>query len=197
MTQDLRVGEVIEASTTEFIAQCYELYRIPPLGSLVKTGDGETALYAIVCGATTRGIEPGRRPIARGRDEVSEEGVYRSSPQLLELLRSEFSALMVGNRQGGRVCHYLAPQPARIHAFVYHCSPDEVRDFSREFGFLKLLLSSRLAVPPEELAAATLRQMAGVYDDRRAFLVKAGRELAVLLGGEYGRLRSVLERIRE
>ena len=34
-----RVGEVIEASTTEFVAQCYELYQSPPLGSLVKTGD--------------------------------------------------------------------------------------------------------------------------------------------------------------
>lgn len=197
MTQDLRVGEVIEASTTGFTAQCYELYAIPPLGSLVRTGDGETALYAIVSGATTRGIEPGRRPVARGRDEASEEDVYRSSPQLRELLRSEFSALAVGIRENGRICHYLSPQPARIHAFVQPCAPGEIRDFSREFGFLKILLASHLEVPPEELTAAALRWFAGVYDDRRDFLVKAGRELAVLLGGEYGRLRSILERIKE
>jgi len=31
-----RTGEIIEASTTEFVAQCYELYQSPPLGSLVK-----------------------------------------------------------------------------------------------------------------------------------------------------------------
>jgi hypothetical protein len=164
---------------------------------MVKTGEGDAALYAIVYYATTRGIEPGRRPIARGRDEVSEEDIYRSSPQLLELMRSEFSALVVGNRQGNRVYQYLPPRPARIHAFVHHCSSDEIRDFSREFGFLKILLSSNLAVPSEELAAAALRQLSQVYDDRRAFLVNAGRELAVLLGGEYGRLRSILERIRE
>jgi len=197
VSENLRVGEVIEASTIGFTAQCYELYEIPPLGSLVKTGDGDTALYAVVSGATTQGIEPGRRPVARGKDEASEEDIYRTSPQLKELLRSEFSALVVGSRQNGRVCHYLAPQPARIHAFVHRCSPEEIRDFSRDFGFLKILLASRFEVSAEELTAAALRQFAGVYSDRRAFLIRAGRELAGLLGGEYGRLRNILERIRE
>ncbi len=197
VNEDSRVGEVIEAATTEFTAQCYELYRIPPLGSLVKTRDQDVTLYAIVYYATTRGIEPGRRAIARGKDEASEEDIYRSSPQLAELLRSEFGALVVGNKQGDKLCHYLPPQPARIHAFVHRCSPDEVKEFSQSFGFLNILLGSRLPVPAEELAAASLRQLSQVYDDRRAFLVNAGRELAVLLGGEYGRLRNILERIRE
>ena len=35
MAEPQRVGEVIQASTTDFVAQCYELYQIPPLGSLV------------------------------------------------------------------------------------------------------------------------------------------------------------------
>ena len=197
MTEDLRVGEVVEASTVGFVAQCYELYCIPPLGSLVKTGNDDTALYAIVHGATTGGIEPGRRPIARGKNSASEEDIYRSSPQLKELLRSDFSALVVGGRQDGVIRHYLTPDPAHIHAFVYRCSPEEIKEFSREFGFLKMLLASHLEVPAEELTAAALRQLAVVYPDRRDFLVKAGRELAVLLGGEYGRLRSILERIRK
>ena len=197
MTEGLRVGEVIEASTIGFTVQCYELYSIPPLGSLVKTSSGDTMLYAIVNGATTSGIEPGRRPVARGRNQASEEDIYRSNPQLKELLHSEFSALVVGGRQDGRVDHYLMPEPAHIHAFVYQCSPNEIREFSQELGFLKMLLASHTEVPAEELIAATLRQLAGVYPDRRAFLVRAGRELSVLLGGEYGRLRTILERIRE
>ena len=92
-----RVGEVIEASTTEFAAQCYELYQSPPLGSLVKTRDSSVDLYGIVYNAATTSIEPGRRPLARGKDEVTEEEVYRTSPQLLKLLRSEFNALVVGH----------------------------------------------------------------------------------------------------
>ena len=80
MNEVPRVGEVIEASTTDFVAQCYELYQLPPLGCLVKTRDLPLELYGIVYHATTASLEPGRRPIARGKDEDSEEAIYRSNP---------------------------------------------------------------------------------------------------------------------
>jgi len=190
------VGEVIEAGTTEFVVQCYELYQSPPLGSLVKTTDSPVELYGVVCNATTASIEPGRRPIARGRDEASQEEVYRSSPQLLKLLRTEFSALVVGHRQDDNLFRYLPPKPARIHGFVYMCSPEEVREFSRSFDFLNILLNTHIPVAVEELVAASLRQMSEVQEDPRHFLVGAGKELAVLLGGEFNRLKAILGRIK-
>ena len=113
-----RVGEVIEASTTEFTAQCYELYQSPPLGSLVKTKDSSVESYGIVYHATTTSLEPGRRPIARGKDEASEDAIYQSSPQLLKLLRSEFSALVVGHREGDKFYPYLPPQPPPLTSLV-------------------------------------------------------------------------------
>ena len=191
-----RVGEVIEASTTDFVAQCYELYQSPPLGSLVKTRDSGMELYGIVHNATTTSLEPGRRPIARGKDETSEEAVYQTSPQLLKLLRSEFGALVVGHRQDDKLHHYLPPKPARIHSFVYLCPPEEIKEFSQSFDFLNILLTTRLPVPPEELIAACLRQMSQVYEDRRAFLVAAGKELAILLSGQFNQLKAILERIK-
>ena len=190
-----RVGEIIEASTTDFVAQCYELYQSPPLGSLVKTTDAPVEIYGIVCQATTSSLEPGRRPIARGKDETSEEEIYRSSPQLLKLLRTEFSTLVVGHKQGDRLCHYLPPKPARIHSFVYLCPSDEVKAFSQSFGFLDILMSAHLPVSVEELVAASLRQMSPVHEDPRAFLVAAGKELAISLGGEFSRLKAILGRM--
>jgi hypothetical protein len=191
-----RVGEVIEASTTDFVAQCYELYCSPPLGSLVKTKDLPLELYGMVYNATTTSIEPGRRPIARGKDETSEEEIYRSSPQLLKLLRSELGALVVGHKEGDKLYHYLPPNPARIHSFVYLCSPEEVKEFSRSFDFLNILISAHLPVSTEELVAACLRQMCQVYEDRHVFLVAAGKELAILLSGELNRLNAILGRIK-
>ena len=190
-----RVGEVIEASTTDFTAQCYELYQSPPLGNLVKTVDGPVEQYGIVYNTTTASIEPGRRPIARGRDESSEEEIYHSSPQLLKLLRTEFNALAVGYKEDGKLFHYLPSRPARIHSFVYQCQTEEVKEFSHTFDFLNMLVNTRLPVPVEEIVAASLRQMAGVYEDPRKFLLAAGKELAVLLGGEFNRLKAILGRI--
>jgi hypothetical protein len=197
MAERQRVGEVIEASTTDFVAQCYELYEIPPLGSLVKTGDSSVELYAVVCNAATTSLEPGRRPIARGKDETSEEEIYRSSPQLMKLLKSEFGALVVGHKQGDKLYHHLPPQPARIHSFVYLCPPEEIKEFGQSFDFLNILINAHLPVPTEELISASLRQMSQAHQDPRAFLVAAGKELAILLSGNLNQLKAILGRIRQ
>lgn len=187
-----KIAEVIEADTASFIAQCYELYELPPLGALVKTGD----IYGIVCHAETAGMEPGRKPIARGRDEASEAAVYESSPQLLKLLRSEFTAAAVGYQDGNKIYQYLPPQPARIHGFIYLCQPDEVKEFSKNFGFLNILINAALTAPTEELIAAALRQMSGVQEDSHAFLVAAGKELANLLSNDFIKLKNILGRLK-
>jgi len=188
-----RVGEVIEASTTDFVAQCYELYQLPPFGSLVKTRDSHTELYGVVHHATTTGLEPGRRPIARGKDEESEDAVYQSNPQLSKLLRSEF--LVIGYKDE-KLHQYLPPKPARIHGFAYQCTPEEVREFSQSFDFLNILLNTHIPVPTDELIAACMRQMSQVFEDPRTFLVAAGKELAILLSYDLNQLKAILGRLR-
>ncbi len=196
MAETEKIGEVLEAATTGFTAQCYELHQPPALGSLVKTRDGDIELFGLVYNAATTGIDRGRRPIARGKDEADEDGIFRTSPQLFKLLMSEFSAIVVGHRQDGQICHYLPPRPARIHGFVYPCSNAEIRDFSRSLNFLNIIVASGLPLPTEELIAATLRQMNRQQEDSQAFLVAAGKELATRLSGDYGRLKSILERLK-
>jgi hypothetical protein len=192
--QENRIGEVIQASTMGYTAQCYELYQTPPLGSLVITLESTLALYGLVYNVTTVGLEPGRRALARGRDENSEEAVYRSNPQLLKLLRSEFQVIVVGFLKASQLYQHLPPNPARIHSFVYKSTPEQVKRFSRSLDFLNLLLKSKLDVPVEELTGASLRQMAEVYaDEKQAFLLTAGKELAALLSEDYGQLKAILK----
>lgn len=195
-TTTRRTGEIIETATGSFTAQSYELNALPPLGSLVKVQVADLELYAIVSHATTQGIEPGRRPIARGQDAAQEEALFEANPQLSKLLKSEFSALVVGFKDEECIKHYLPPYPARLHSFVYACSGAEIQAFSRQFGFLNLLLKSGTDVPSEEIIAAALRQMSRTHDDSRTFLIQAGKELAALLGREYGQLKAILERIK-
>ena len=190
-----KIGEVIEASTGEFVAECYELHTPPPLGSLLRTTDGQVEIYGVVCNASTESIDPGRRPLARGREESEEENIYRQHPQLSRLLRTTFDTLVIGHGQGDELHHYLPPRPPRVHSFVYVCEGDEVRLFTRSLDFLAILLSAR-AGSVDEVVSACLRQAAGAHDDERAFLVRAGKELAILLGGELNRLNAILRRIK-
>ncbi len=190
-----KIGEVIEARTGEFVAECYELHTPPPLGGLVRTTDGEVEIYGVVCNASTESIDPGRRPLARGREESEEGNIYRQHPQLSRLLRTTFDTLVIGHGQGDALHHYLPPRPPRVHSFVYLCEGDEVCRFTRSLDFLAILLSARVA-SVDEVVSACLRQAAGAHDDERAFLVRVGKELAVLLGGELNRLNAILRRIK-
>ncbi len=192
-----KIGEVVESSTSQITAQCYELNQAPPLGSLVKTEVGTVSVYAVVNQVITASVEPGRRAIARGKDEVDETAVYRENPQLLKLLRTDFTAMVVGHRQQTKLHHYLPPQPARLHSFVFICEPQELQEFSKCFDCLSLLLAAQPAGLGDELIAAFLRQAAQSHKERHSFLVSAGKELAVLLNGQTSRLNAILRRIKE
>jgi hypothetical protein len=192
-----KIGEIVESSSTEFTAECYELHHIPSLGSLVKVTATPVEIYGIVCQAGTASIEPGRRPVARGKDETSEKAIYQSSPQLMKLLRSEFQVLIVGYKLDEKIYQYLPPKPAHIHAFVHLCSFGEVRQFSQSFDFLSILVNNRLQVSVEELIAATLREISMVQTNPHIFLVAGGKALTNILSGEYHRLKTILARLRQ
>lgn len=161
----------------------------------MKTGEGELDILAIVHNASTRSIDPTRRPIARGEGELSEEDVFARNPQLEKLLRTEFQALVVGYVRDGAHRFYLPPRPARLHAFVYLCEPEEIQEFSRSLDFLSILTTSRIA-SGDELVSACLRLASEAQPDKEAFLVTAGKELSLLLGREPQRLNAILRRLR-
>lgn len=190
------IGEIVEASTGTFKAQSYRVNGAPPFGSLVKTNDGSRDIYGVVCYVETTSLDPGRRPIARGQEALEPAQVYRENPQLEKLFRTDFQSLIVGYQEGENIRHYLPPQPSAIHGFVYVCDSQEVAKFTDSLGFLSLLVGAGMPVSSDEIVAACVRETWAARGKDRDFLVKAGRELALLLGSDPGRLRSVLERIK-
>ena len=189
----VRLGEVVESTSTGFTTHCYRLDELPPLGGLVR--GGETAqVYGIVYAASTRSIDPARHPIPRGADADSEEEVYRDNPQLERLLVSEFQSVIVGYRSGDEVVRHLPPLPPRIHSFVRVCDGDEMREFSASMDFAPLLLATATAAQ-DEVLAAFLRLARDSHPDPESFLVRAGRELVAHFPGQAQRLGSVLRRL--
>jgi hypothetical protein len=191
-----KIGEVIEARTGLFTAQCYQLHEAPPLGALVKTREGNCEIYAVAAEATTRSLDPGRRVIARGEHEETEEAVFASNPQLARLLVTEFTAIVIGHHLENSVRHYLPPRPARIHAFVRYCSADEAREFASSFDFLDLISSAPREFPVDEVIAASLRKLAQVQPNPQEFLVDAGRYLTILFAEEIQRINSILRKLK-
>ncbi len=190
-TDDARVGEVVEASTSRFVVQCHELYGAPPLGSLVRSEGG---VYGVVAEVTTQSLDPGRRAVAMGRGEESSEAVYRQHPQLARLMSTELEAVVVAHRSGGELSRFLAPTPPRIHEIVSACSPPELVEVAGELELLPSLLASP-AGSPDDVTAAFLRQLADAHPEPEQVRLEAGRKLAGLLPGQLHRLTGILKRL--
>jgi hypothetical protein len=195
-----RLGEVVETATTSFVAQCYRLYEAPALGALVRAGgllrqaqDRLYPAYGIVHEVSTQGIDPSRRPVARGMEEATEEDVYLSNPQLSHLLRTDFRAVIVGHSIDGDLRYHLPPVPPPIYAFVYACGPEEVRRFTSNSAFLRPLATSGVAAV-EEVVAACLRHAAAAQEDPDGFLTGIGKQLATFFPGDFRRVEAILQR---
>jgi hypothetical protein len=191
---DRLMGEVVEASTTEFLAQTVALDSAPPFGAFVEVAtEDNLTIYGVVAHVQTAGIDPGSRAIMRGHGDVRDERIYEENPDLPLVLRTTFRALVVGFGEGSRLYQFLPPRPPRLHYSVFSCAAEKVCELAASFDYLQALLNAA-EVPVDELLAANLRYTAAHFRDSAEFLNLAGRELAQLLRADYPRLTAILRR---
>ncbi len=203
------IAEVIETSTTQFLAQCLEPEDLsfpvmPPFGSWIKSLDEESGnkIIAVVTYATTTPIDSVHRARALG---LSLKELREQQPQIFAMLKTEFKATIVGFESGenaengnghnlGKVYQYLPPRPPQIHQGVYRCQAAEIINFSQEVEFLRILLQVRDA-PVDALIAATIRDVYLLRKGDKDWLVKVGRTLSILLRDDYDRLQYILSQV--
>ncbi len=189
----MRIGEIIETETTSFVAESFTLHQPPPLGSLVKVEvEGQPRIYGVVSHGTTASPEPGRRAVRRSSEGVYDEAIYEAHPQLKRVLRTEFTVLLVGCVENGRLRHHLPSQPPPLHHSVHRCTADEVRAFTERRTYLRLLLAAEGPVPAEQLMAAHVRAAYRQRGNDAQWLEATARDLASLLKNDYERLMTVL-----
>jgi HAS barrel domain len=199
------IAEVVETTTTEFLAQCLEpedlsFPSMPPFGSWVCATDEESGnqVYGVVYHATTMPVDSVHRAVAMG---LSLQDLREEQPQIFAMLKTEFRAAIVGFEQSSTIVNgnrkmyqYLPPRPPQIHQAVHRCEPETIVKFTAELDFLRTLLSINGA-PVESLAAAAIREVYQLRKADREWLIKAGRTLSILLKDDYDRLRFILSQI--
>ena len=201
------IAEVIETSTTNFLAQCLEPEDLnfpvmPPFGSWMKAIDEETGnkIFAVVSYVTTSPVDSIHRARALG---LSLDELREQQPQIFAMLKTEFRAAIVGFEMPptgldrlatGQIYHYLPPRPPQIHQAVFQCDRSEILDFTDQPDFLRVLLQVTDA-PADALIAATVRDIYRLRKGDRAWLVTVGRNLSLLLKDDYDRLRYILSQI--
>src|SRR4051794_22221609 len=135
-------GEVIEADTLQFRAECPRLYAAPPFGSFVRVEGAERSVFGVVSHIATATMDAGRQTQAL---HLPPERLAERMPQLALLLRTCFTAVVVGYAEGD-IRPYLPPLPPEIHRFVYPCVPAEVEALTAEPDFLRVLAAAEAPV---------------------------------------------------
>jgi hypothetical protein len=200
------IAEVIETSTTGFLAQCLEpeelnFPEMPPFGSWVTAIDENTGnrIFAVVSYVTTTPIDSIHRARALG---LSLAELREQQPQIFAMLTTEFQAAIVGfetpedgaNYQVRRTFHYLPPRPPQIHQAVFRGDRQEVIRFTDSPDFLRILLQVT-DTPVDALIAAALREVYLMRQGDRRWLMEIGRNLSLWLKDDYDRLRYILSQV--
>ena len=190
----IRIGEVVESTTTSFVSQCYRLYDSPHLGTIVKTGGPYPAL-GLVYNITTQGIDPSRKPVARGIDNLLEDDVYRINPQLEQLLRTDFFSITIGYVQDENIMCKLPPNPPPIYSFVEPCDDNELLALSSDLSFIKVIVNSGLPAS-DELIATIVNELANHKDSREDFLITAGKMLLTVFPGDFRKMEYIIGKVQ-
>ncbi len=190
------IGEIIETTSLDFLAESLTLHQPPDLGELVKVNlGGQCYCFGVVCFGTTSSPDVGRRAVRRSQGGVVDEAVYREHPQLERLLQTVFRVVLVGWQDGLRVRPTLPPSPPPLHHAVHKAEAQEVHRLTESLTYFRLLLSARCETPSEHVLAAHIRRMSARRGDDAAWLERAARESAILLKNDHERLLTVLATI--
>lgn len=189
------IGQVIEATVRDFVVEIYDdVEGEPSLGELIVVGQPGEEAYGVVVDIATAGLDGGRRPAARRRDEEGHERVMRSNPHLAHLLRTTCRALIVAHRRNGGVAAYLPPAPPRIWEAAAPCPPAERAILATTFDVLRPLV---VAGPTcDDATAALVRALAADSPEAATYRRAAGKALTQLLASDPPRLVALLRRIR-
>lgn len=187
---------VLRSSTAEFAVGCRVLYPdIPIFGNFVKARvQKDIEVYGIIYNVLIED-DPLARELA-GLSDVTDE--YIEDQRQNRQVPIEVSVLVVGYNRDGKIYHHLPPQPPLTLNNIDPCEKEEVVKFTEKFDFFRTVLN-RKEICPDEVLAASLRFAATCRDDmneRRQFMIKAGRELAKLLNNDLVRLNGLLMQIR-
>ena len=116
-------------------------------------------------------------------------------PQIVELLSTTFNARIIGHVLAGRAATYLPDKPPPLHARVYPCADGEIRAVTDRLDYVRSVLDGPDRYAADEVIAASLRSAFTARNGDGEYLVRAGKELALLLRDDYDRLQGILRRL--
>jgi len=195
------IGRLLRSSTQQFVFSCRVPHpEVPQFGSFVRAPIQQN--HSEVIGLISNIVvtdDPMVKEMAAAAEHYSDEtfeALVLDQRQRLNI-SIEATVLAVGYRRDDKYIQALPPQPPVTLDKIHSCAPEEIRAFTAQLDFLRLIINATEA-PSDELMATAISVAADTRPaaDRQNYLKRAGRECARLLARDLTRLENLLRRIQ-
>jgi hypothetical protein len=161
---------------------------------LVVTEQDGLVIYALVYHSQT-GTDDSVRTVHAY--QKTQEELKRDQPQIFALLKTNFSALVVGHERDKKLYYQSAPIPASLHAFVRHAILDEWRVFANTVSYVPLLFGQQNLFNVDELVCAFVGNLKQKMLAEEAFLIELLGICMGLCDNDYRRVRFLAQRLEQ
>jgi hypothetical protein len=191
----IRIGHLLRAGTTGFVAGCsVSQLEAPALGALVRAPlDKNYSVYGLITDIHIEDDGLVRQLVTAGNitDEVMHDNRER------RIVPVEMSVLAVGYELDGKIFHLLPPRPPLSLDVIYLCSDAELAKFTGtgKFGYFRHILQAK-DIPIGEVLAAHILDVKRKTKNEK-WVEDATRELITLMRDDYPTLMSVLGALGE
>ena len=195
MTNSIRIGHLLRAGTTGFVAGCsVSQLETPAFGTLVRAPlDKDYSVYGLVHDIHIDDDGLVRQLVTAGN--ISAEVMHDNRER--RIVPVEMSVLAVGFELDGKISHLLPPRPPLSLDEIFLCSEAELARFTSagKFGYFRHVLQAKDIPIGEVLAAHILQVKQKTKNDQ--WVEQATQELITLLRDDYPTLMSVLGALGE
>ena len=188
-------AEVLESSLSGWLAQSWQWDVLPQFGSMVTIQAPTRTLFGVVHQIQTGSMDPVRYPFAY---QKTEEELRVLQPQIFEFLKTTFSCLVLGYQEKGHMYYMLAPEPAKIHAFVAPIDTQQAKNFFACHNYLNMLLGHGAQVANlDELLLAVLKYLTSLNITLIDHVDPFMQRYSLLIGNDYRRVKLFLQRVEQ
>jgi hypothetical protein len=195
MTMSIKIGHLLRAGTTGFVAGCsVSQMETPAFGTLVRVPlDKDYSVYGLIHDIHIEDDGLVRQLVTTGN--ISAEVMHDNRER--RIVPVEMSVLAVGYELEGKISHLLPPRPPLSLDEIFLCTDAELVKFTGagKFGYFRHVLQAK-DIPIGELLAAHILQVKQKTKDEK-WVERATQELITLLRDDYPTLMSVLGALGE
>ncbi len=184
-------AEVIQSSLQSFTAQSWNWDYFPAFGSLVTVITEKRTLFGIVYAVQTGSSDAGRYPFTF---QKTEEELLAEQPQIFEFLQTTFSCLIVGFLEADTLTYQMSPEPAKMHAFVHHATPEQTRSFFSSSLYLHLIFNAPEITVGDELLLSFLKTKKDLGFLTQESFLSFIETVSLATGDDYRKLKIFMNR---